>query len=64
MIGDADVVEYSKSSKSREYSNSISSIRVCSYISVMYQLCISSMSLHTVLILYLYLNKIVILTIH
>ena len=60
MIGDADVVEYSKSSKSREYSNSISS---SSYISVMYQLCISSMSLHTVLILYLYLNKIVILSI-
>ena len=67
VITESNNSNYNKSrekraeSKGREYSNSISSIssiRVCSYISVTYQLCISSMSLHTVLILYLYLNKI------
>ena len=68
MIGDADVCgvqqeQRAARAESREYSNSISSISSSSYISVTYQLCISSMSLHTVLILYLYLNKIVILSI-
>ena len=38
-------------------------VSVVSEYAVTYQLCISSMSLHTVLILYLYLNKIVILSI-
>ena len=41
----------------------ISVVSVVSVVAVTYQLCISSMSLHTVLILYLYLNKTVMLSI-